>query len=195
MDLAFDWRYGTDTRRWVDEQELEANSKNQAHSSPYRATKARPLLRLLRQLVLPRDSVFVDIGAGKGRVLLIASHFGFKKVVGIEFSAKLCGIARHNIEIFARRTTLRSPIEVVEIDATSYRFRPEESVLFMYNPFDSRVMAEIVRNIRESLKAHPRKIWLIYNTPQEHAVINAAGLFRTESLYEISGSRFRVYTN
>jgi SAM-dependent methyltransferase len=195
MDLHFDWRYGTDTLRWVGTAALEANTANQSHSAPYRATKVRPLLSLLRRLDLPRDSWFVDIGSGKGRVLLIASQYGFRKVVGIEFSKTLCAMARENVDIFCGKVPRTSPIEVVEADATTYQFHTDERVLFMYNPFDAHIMSHLVENIRKSLDESPRRIWVIYNTPQHHDVLKNAGFFKSDEFYEIGGNHFRVYSN
>jgi SAM-dependent methyltransferase len=195
MDLRFDWKYGTDTMRWVDRNSLDTQSDNRSHSAPYRATKVGPLLQLLNTLNLPRDSNFVDIGSGKGRVLLIASQYGFHRVVGIEFSGELCAIARKNVEAFSRNAKPVSSIEVIETDATKYRFRAEDRVFFMYNPFDAFILAKVVDNIRRSLEENPRNAWLIYNTPLHHEVIKSAGLFRSDSFYEIGGNHFRVYTN
>jgi SAM-dependent methyltransferase len=193
-DLSFDWKYGTDTMRWVPRESLETQSDNQSHSAPYRATKVRPFLRLLEKLRLPRDSAFVDIGAGKGRVLLIASQYGFRKVVGIEFCGQLCALARKNLELFARKSKVLSPIEIIEADATTYEFQPEHRVFFMYNPFDSFVLTRVLDNIHSSLETNPRRIWLIYNTPQHHDVIKRVGLFTSDSLYVIGGNYFRIYT-
>jgi SAM-dependent methyltransferase len=195
MDLGFDWKYGTDTMRWVDRNALETESDNRTHSAPYRATKVRPLLQLLDRLHLPRDCNFVDIGSGKGRVLLIASQYGFRKVVGIEFSGELCAIARRNAELFFRTAKPLSSIEVIEADATKYHFHAEDRVLFMYNPFDAFVMARVVDNIRSSLEENPRRVWLIYNTPLHHDVIKSAGLFQSDFFCEIGGNHFRVYSN
>jgi SAM-dependent methyltransferase len=193
LDLFFDWRYGTDTLKWVPVGELETASGNKPHSAPYQATKARPFLRLLHRLDLPRESVFVDIGSGKGRALLVAAQYGFRKVVGIEFSGALCALARKNAAIFGRKVRLLSPIEVIEADATTYDFRAEERVLFMYNPFDAQILSQVIANIRRSLEACPRKLWLIYNTPQHHQMISAAGIFKSDSFHEIGGNHFRVY--
>jgi predicted RNA methylase len=153
-------------------------------------------LELLNRLHLPRDSNFVDIGSGKGRVLLIASQYGFRKVVGIEFSRELCNIARRNVEVFSRKVKPSSSIEVIETDATEYHFHPEDRVLFMYNPFDAFILAKVLDRIRSSLEENPRPIWLIYNTPipVKHNVIKSAALFQSDSFYEIGGNRFRVYT-
>jgi SAM-dependent methyltransferase len=195
IDLFFDWKYGTDTMRWVHETELDTTSDNKMHSAPYRATKAKPLLNLLRKLDLPRDSTFVDIGSGKGRVLLIASQYGFRKVVGIEFSGRFCEVARKNVELFSRKEKIGSPIEVIQADATKYRFHAEECVLFMYNPFGPVVLSQVMENLGRSLRENPRPLWLIYNTPLHHAVIDKAGIFKSSSFYEIGGNHFRVYRN
>jgi SAM-dependent methyltransferase len=195
MDLGFDWKYGTDTMRWVDRNALETQSDNRSHSAPYRATKVRPLLQLLDRLHLPRDCNFVDIGSGKGRVLLIASQYGFRKVVGIEFSGELCAVARKNAELFFQAAKPLSSIEVIEADATKYHFQAEDRVLFMYNPFDAFIMAKVLEKIRGSLEENPRRIWLIYNTPLHHDVIKSAALFQSDSFCEIGGNHFRVYSN
>ena len=193
MDLRFDWKYGTDTMRWVDRNALETQSDNRSHSAPYRATKVGPLLQLLNTLNLPRDSNFLDIGSGKGRVLLIASQYGFRKVVGIEFSGELCAIARKNVEAFSRNSKPLSSIEIIETDATKYRFQAEDRVFFMYNPFDGFVLANVLDNIRRSLEENPRRIWLIYNTPLYHDVVKRSALFQSDSFCEIGGNHFRVY--
>ena len=189
MDLQFDLKYGTDTMRWVDRSESVRTLETRRTRHPYRATKVRPLLALLRQLDLPRECVFVDIGSGKGRVLLIASMYGFSKVVGIEFSGALCLLARRNIDTFRKRVALPAPIEVIEADAVKYTFPFNESVIFMYNPFDASILKRVIDNLRES------KIWLIYNTPMHHDLIAGSGLFQSNSLHEIGGNQFLVHQN
>ena len=195
MDLSFDWKYGTDTMRWVSKKDLDTRSDNRSHSAKYSATKVRPFLHVLDRLRLPRDCNFVDIGSGKGRVLLIASRYGFRKVVGIEFSGELCAVARKNAELFFWKVKPLSSIDVIEADATTYRFQAEDRVLFMFNPFDAFIMTKVLDNIRRSLEENPRRIWLIYNTPVHHELVKSAGLFQSDAFYEIGGNRFRVYSN
>jgi len=195
LDLSFDWRYGTDTMGWVAEDGLAPGSENEVHSAPYRATKARPFLQLLKELELPHESTFVDIGSGKGRVLLIASKYGFRHVRGIEFSGHLCELARKNVEIFAKRNRLNLSIEVVETDATSYSFAVDERVFFMYNPFDDVILRKVVDNLKHSVRTNPRSIWVIYNTPIYQNIFHRSELIKSESFYEIGGNHFMVYTN
>ncbi len=194
-DFLFDWRYGTDTRRWVEAEELDTNSENKSHAVHYQATKARPFLKLLRSLALPPESVFVDFGSGKGRVLLVAAHHGFKRVVGVEFSPQLCALARQNIATFSKVAVLGSPIEVVEADVTRFGITSDLNVFYLYNPFDPPVLSKVLANLRDSVKAAPRKLWLIYNTPKHHELIHQSGLFRDGSFHEIGGTEFRVYSS
>jgi len=152
LDYLFDLRYGTDTLRWVEHRALDATSENLVRSSHYQPTKARPLLKLLRKLNLPRDAVFLDIGSGKGRALLIAALFGFKKVIGIEFSNQLCQLARKNVETFANIAKSHSPIEIVEADAANYDFRPEHNIFYFFNPFDAVILGKVLDTIRASVQ-------------------------------------------
>ena len=192
-DFLFDLRHGTDTRRWVEAEELDTNSENKAHAVHYQATKARPFLKLLRSLDLPKDSVFVDFGSGKGRVLLLASFHGFKRVVGVEFSPQLCALARSNIATFSKGAPLGSPIDVVEADATRFEIGADLNVFYLYNPFDPPVLSKVLDNLRRSVEAAPRKWWLIYNTPKHHELIERSGLFKDCSRHEIGGTEFMVY--
>jgi tRNA G46 methylase TrmB len=38
-------------------------------------------------------TVFIDFGSGKGRVLLLASHYPLRSIIGVEISEALCQIA------------------------------------------------------------------------------------------------------
>jgi SAM-dependent methyltransferase len=196
IDLCFDVWYGTETMRWVWTEDLGANSEHDANAVGYRATKARPLQKLIRKLDLPRDYTFIDLGSGKGRVLLLAAQLGFQNVVGIEFSPKLCAIARANVEFFTRQLTkITSQFEVIEADAALFQIPAEHSVFYAFNPFDAVVMEQFMANLRESLARHPRKVWFLYNTPLHAQVIENSRLFTSAEDFEIGGTEFKVYRN
>ena len=78
-------------------------------------------------------------------------------------------------------------------DVVHYAFQPDERVFFLYDPFNSEVLAQVVANLRRSLIAHPRKICLIYNSPRHHHVFAESGLFQPRIDYEIGGNEFAVY--
>jgi SAM-dependent methyltransferase len=194
-DSFFDRRFGTETRRVVYSEQLEAGLTNRAHAGCYQATKARPFLSLLRRLQFPDGSTFVDLGSGKGKVLLLAAQQQFKRVVGIEFSPSLCNQARKNIEIFRGKVRNLTPIEVFEEDVTQHALRGDENVFFLYYPFDAVILGQFLENIRRSVAAHPRQIWLIYNVPAHADVLDASGLFTQRDALTVCGNEFHVYTN
>lgn len=193
-DSLFDWRFGTETRQGVNTDQLEATLVNRPHAVRYQATKSRPFRVLLRRLNLPADSTFVDVGSGKGRVLLLAARHPFKRVVGIEFSPSLCEQARRNIEIFRANVGTLAPIDVREDDVTRHALDGDENVFFLYNPFDAAILSQFVENIRRSVAAHPRQVWLIYSVPVHAAVLDASGLFVRSDTFRLRGQEVHVYT-
>lgn len=194
-DSLFDRRYGTETNRAVDSDEFESNLANRDHAVRYKATKARPFLALLEHLRLPANSTFVDIGSGKGRVLMLAARQNFKRVVGIEFSPTFCERARQNIEIFRAKVQPLTPIEVTQADVTQHQWRGDENVFFLYNPFDAVILTQFIENVRRSVAQHPRQIWLIYSAPLYASVLGGSGMFQQREAVSFWGTDFHIYTN
>jgi SAM-dependent methyltransferase len=58
-----------------------------------------------------RDFTFIDLGSGKGRVLLMAAPYGFKKILGVEFMPEWHRVAQENIRKYAERSA-ESPDEL-----------------------------------------------------------------------------------
>ena len=96
FDYLFDLKYGIDTFSWVEVDDLKIDNHRKKRAKMYQPTCTLPLRKLLKELNIPPGKVFVDLGCGKGIVLLVASDFGFKEARGIEFSPVLCDIAIKN---------------------------------------------------------------------------------------------------
>ena len=124
---------------------------------------------------------------------MIAAQFGFRKVVGIDFSEPLCRIALRNIEKFCGNRKLDSEVSIIHSDVVEYAIQKDETVFFLYDPFNAIVLAQLLRNIGQSLADHPREIHLIYNSPEYHGIMERCGLFTRSRLLEIGGNEFRVY--
>ena len=122
-DHAFDLRYGTNTAQRLDLKDLHIISENKSRGVNYMPTHSKPFRKLVRELDLPRDKVFVDLGSGKGKVLILAAQCGFKRVVGVEFSRDLCLDARKNVVTFQRRARIKIDAAIVESDAVDYAIK------------------------------------------------------------------------
>jgi SAM-dependent methyltransferase len=106
---------------------------------------------------------FVDFGSGMGRVLLLASEYGFAEVIGVEFSRQLHDIALHNADIYTAASAQRSPIRAICMDATEFELPEGPLVLFFFSPFMGRVLEQVIQNVERSFAAERRPIVLVYH--------------------------------
>lgn len=191
-DRWFEFSSGADTAGWVSLATLTIASRNKDQGERYRPTRARPFRKLMAAMAFPADSVFVDLGAGKGRALLLALRAGFRRVVGVEFSPQLCDEARRNARAFCRRAGIDAAVEVVEGDVADYRVRDDENVFYLFNPFKAGVIEALLAGIDASLARAPRKVWIIYNNPIHAEAVEARGYHRLME-YAYGGTTFRVF--
>jgi len=134
------------------------------------------------------------MGSGKGRVLLMASMYNFKRITGVEISSRLYEIARNNVNIYEEKLKRPLNIEVVNEDALKYNIKNDENVFYFYKPFDNFVMETIIERIKKSLVEKPRKAWMIINNflPFSALVENKYKL-RTIKKFIYGGTEFAVY--
>ncbi len=196
-DYLYDFRNGLNTTTWVRFKELTVQGNDIERSRPYQPTRVVPLRRLLRKVrpSLPANSVLLDIGCGKARVLLIASEFDFDTVRGVEFARELCEIAGDNCTKYKDSTKSRTNFEIIEGDAANYQIRADENVFFLFNPFDGVILSKVINNISNSLRDNPRKVLLICNNLQHPEVINDREDFDRQSDFSYHGHKFIVYSN
>jgi SAM-dependent methyltransferase len=86
--------------------------------------------------------VFVDIGSGKGKTVLLAALRSFPKIVGVEIDTSLCSLARQNIAIASQKipNTEKIHIECMNaLDWVEQKWPTQKDVfMFMYRPFPAR---------------------------------------------------------
>ncbi len=193
-DLLFDKRYRLNTREIVDPTDLYPNEDEKRHNHWYQGTRLRHFRFLMQALRLPENSVFVDVGSGKGKVLLMASEYNFKRVVGIELSHELNMIAQSNLSTFQRRKKKIAPIEIHEVNALDYTFTDDENVIYFFNPFSLVILERFIEMIDSSLQRNPRGIWLIFNNVSHYVGLSIQDSSRYEkSDYVYGGTEFVIY--
>jgi len=194
-DFYFEMRYGISTSRIVKREDLDISETSKEHSEEYKPTRIRHFRLLIKALKLPENSVFVDMGSGKGRVLLMASLYKFKHITGVEISSQLCEIAKNNIAKFEKMLKQPSHIEIVNKDVLKYNIKYDENVFYFYNPFDNYIMEKIIDRIMKSLNDNPRKVWLILNnfTPFSDMIENKLKLPAIKK-FIYGGTEIAIYT-
>jgi hypothetical protein len=161
--MVFDALHSVDTGGGVAARDLEIASANRDKGIAYDPCPWSTLHRALRLVSLKAEGfTFVDIGCGKGKVLLSAMVLPFKRIVGIEFSSYLSRVAERNITS-ARFFNRRSPsVKIICADAVQYPIPEDPTVFFFANPFNYEVMELVLDNIVSSYLRAPRSIYLIF---------------------------------
>lgn len=144
----------------------------------------------LRRILPPQEvtdrDVFVDFGSGMGRVVLQAARYPFRKVIGVEVSETLHGIARENID--HNRWRLRcSDIDLVHADVLEYEIPDDVTVAFLYNPFQGEIFAIVIERLLQSVERNPRPLRIIYVNPVEERLLLGAG--RIQHVRTVAGWR------
>jgi hypothetical protein len=188
----FDVEYGVDTGGVIELSDLDIPSPNYAYGVRYQATPIDLFREMLDSIDFdPEKYVFVDFGSGKGRVLLLASAWPFKGIIGIEFAPELHRLAQQNIQQYQSPSRKCKDLCSVCVDATEFVIPEEPAIFYFYHPFDARVMSHVLSNINKSLEKRPRPTYVIYYNPQVAGVIEETGAF---SLLK-STSQYSIYAN
>jgi SAM-dependent methyltransferase len=166
--------HGVDTSGLVPAKHLVTGHANDEHVTAYYGV-APSILRALighwRETLPPypiESYTFIDVGAGKGRGLLVASEYSFRKVAGIELNPEMAAIARQNVERWTRAhrkdpTAARiAPIEIFEQDALEYDLPGSPTLLFLFHPFEAPVLKQLLRRIETQFARRPDALDLLY---------------------------------
>jgi len=162
-DCAFDRQWGVNTSGRFVPEESNVIGPRWIHGLRYEGVDPDRLQQVLKELPIdPRDFTFIDMGSGKGRAILVASRFPFRKVIGVEYSESLHQIARKNIEIFRDPNIACTDVEAVWDDVLNFPIPAGPLLIFANNPFNQSVMAGLIKRISESYQQAPRRIVVVY---------------------------------
>jgi hypothetical protein len=117
------------------------------------------------------DYTFVDVGAGKGRAVLLASDLPFRQVTGVELNAGLAKIANENITTWRREGRGHDRMLVLEQDAAEFAWPLTPLLVYLFNPFSARVLEEMLKSLLVSVERRPRPVDILYIRPEFRGVI------------------------
>ena len=168
-EWRFDRSLRIDTRGFTELGAAAAASARHRDGLSYEPTRPRDFDRLVAALPLGAPAAaytFVDLGCGKGRVLVMAACCGFGRVVGVELDDSLAEVARANLHaVCARRGRPVRDVHVLTMDAGSYELPPGPAVVYLYNPFGQDTVATVAANLQRSWRQHPRHLLVVYYNP------------------------------
>jgi CelD/BcsL family acetyltransferase involved in cellulose biosynthesis len=168
----FDWRNRVDTDRRIAVAELpDIDARLARHAVHYEATSITKFERAMRLLGHRADGfTFIDLGSGKGRVLMLAALRPFQRVIGVEISQRLHDAALRNVAAFSARHRGSAPVECLCADASAYELPEGDLAVFLYNPFDAALLAQARDRMLAACARSARKLCVIYINPQHHVL-------------------------
>lgn len=174
-DLLFERRLGVRTSGDVELQELGIAADGRVK---YRPVGWLTLRRILPPSAVTTDDVFLDIGSGMGRAVLLAAAYPFRRVIGVELSPRLVDIAHDNVERCRARLRCKDVV-LVNADALEYEIPDDVTVVFMNNPVRGAIFAAVVEHMLDSCDRRPRTMRLVYASPMEEPTLLSTGRIRT----------------
>jgi hypothetical protein len=167
--------------------------------SPYQPTEPALFHEMLGALQQQahldlREFTFIDLGSGKGRTLLLASDYPFRRILGLELLPTLHQIAQENLQKYSSESQKCFTLESLCADATDFPFPAEPTLLYLFNPFPEPGLRRALANLEQSLQQNPRQVYLLYHNPLlEHVMGESAGFTKMGgthqySLYRSQGS-------
>lgn len=178
-DATFDEQWNVDTGGIYRPAETEVCGENWAHGIRYQAIDPAALKDVLNGLGINHgEFTFLDFGSGKGRALLVASGFDFKKIVGVEYCADLNRIAARNLKRHPVAARECKDIELITSDAAEVALPNDPLVMFLFNPFSRAVMSKVVHKVTDSFRENPRRMIVVYFTPYDADLWEATGFLK-----------------
>lgn len=169
--LLYDLPFGTETSTPVSHEELGYVRGVRGNYWPIGWRTAK---RIFESVPATPEDVFLDLGSGKGRAVLLAAGRPYKRVIGVEVSPELHRAAVRN-RARSRRRVRCGAIELVNADALDYAIPDDVTVAFLFNPFRGPIFESVARRLAESAKRVPRTLTIVYANPQEEEALRAVG--------------------
>ena len=181
----FDLKFGTDTSGYLGPEELVTGQLNDSLNCGYSAIAPsvfREAMRRWRETLPPAFGrveaySFVDAGCGKGRALFLAAELPFRKIIGIEINPQLARIAERNVACWRRTAGTKRNIRVMQGDATNFRWPRPPLLVYLYNPFDCSLVAEMAEKLSADASGYGT-VDLLYVNPVCTDTLRTRGTFR-----------------
>jgi len=162
-DAEYDWDHRVDTTSAT----VGWRERLLGHfHSPYQVTEPEILHEMMAVPKIDfREFTFIDIGSGKGRVLLMASDYPFRRILGIEILPALHHVAENNLKAYKSDSQRCFAVETMLGDAREFILPAGPLVVYLFNPLPEAGMVDVIANLAQSVRQDPRVVYLLYRNP------------------------------
>jgi 16S rRNA G966 N2-methylase RsmD len=166
VDASFDTHHGIDTGGTTQLSGLAIAGPYRRLGTVHIASDPDEFASAVASLdIEQKDFTFIDLGSGKGRALVLALSYPFRRIVGVEFALELYRVAEANLRTLAAAGTDVHRIELFHADVTTFDFPKEPTVIYLYNPFEGDVMRKVIQCVLRTYAENRRPIFILYATP------------------------------
>jgi SAM-dependent methyltransferase len=172
--IELDRKLGIDTYKIEAIALMEVAGENLVRGHAYQPVSEGQFRAALSNLPIefPRYT-FIDYGSGKGRALLLATEFPFRRIIGVEYARELHDVAVLNLARARAHLPGTERVECIWGDATKFDPPPDPLLCFLYNPFDGVVMRALLDRLSRSVAEMPRDVVITYLNPDHRAAIDS----------------------
>ncbi|HUN86495.1 MAG TPA: class I SAM-dependent methyltransferase [Terracidiphilus sp.] len=173
----FDEANGVRTSGLIAGRYLKSGHRHDRHATAYFGVAPSVFKALLRRWsqskpVAPiEEFTFVDLGAGMGRAVLLASEMPFRNVIGVELNPTLARIARRNVRLWQAGRRKHAETSICCRDALAFRFPTGPCLVFLFNPFGAPVVRRLLTHIAASFAERPGHLDLLYVNDEQADMI------------------------
>jgi hypothetical protein len=134
----------------VQVEDFQSNNPNHVNAGAFMTVWLLNIKRIVnRSKINPEDFNLLDVGCGKAiSTMYFRSQYNFKSVSGFDFEQSLLDIAEKNI-LYSES---KKDIDLFNADASTFILENKKWFLFMFNPFDSFIMENFMKNNIETLR-------------------------------------------
>ena len=174
-DMEFDWEHPVSTTagalRW-------RTRLLGALTSPYQPSEPALFREMVASLGPVDGFTFIDVGSGKGRALLLASGFPFRRILGVELLPELHAVAEENLGRYRSERQQCFDLRSLCMDARDLEFPPEPIVLYLFNPLPESALEQVMTKLERSLADHPRSVYVVYHNPLLERVLARSAVLK-----------------
>jgi predicted RNA methylase len=125
---------------------------------------------------------FLDVGAGKGMGMMLASDYDFRRYIAVEFARELVEAGKDNVHNYEQVTGKHLEIEWVCQDFMQYTIPNEPVVIFLNNPFPEDISKRAVEHLQQWLSTGDRDAFIIYRKAPK-SITNLLNATPQQTLY------------
>ena len=171
----FDALHGTDTGALIPGDDLATGHRHDRYVTAYHGTAPSLFRKLMAQWRREarhslEKSAFVDVGAGKGRAMLLAAELPFRRIVGVELHPALAAAARRNVERYSAQHAAPA-MRVEEADVMRLRMPAGPCCVFLFNPFDLVLMDRFLDKVTRDFRGREDDLDLLYVNDEQRDLL------------------------